>query len=291
MDHLPPTHTVPVDDRTISYCLYGPEDGVPVIAHGGSPGTRWRRPDGIAAMERAGIRVVVFDRPGYPGSTRRPGRRIADCVADVRALADAQGWERFALHGYSGGVPYALASAAALGDRVTRCAIGAGVAPPDADGVDFFGRRDPTVGRSFRMALAGEDELRPHLAAFGAQVMAAVDAGGPEMIPSPGTPLGPPARDDPAAMARLRATFVDGLDGWIDDQIAVVHPWGFDVRDVRVPVGIWHGRQDTAIPAAHTDWLAAHVSGAVRHEHDGGHIPDAAVLDAMHAFLTDTDQP
>ena len=45
---------------------------------------------------------------------------MADVAEDVRLLADAVGWERFAVHGHSGGGPYALASAALLPGRVGR---------------------------------------------------------------------------------------------------------------------------------------------------------------------------
>jgi pimeloyl-ACP methyl ester carboxylesterase len=95
--------SVEIDGRILRYCLYGPADGFPVISHNGTPSTRWRRPDQIEVMHRAGVRVLMPDRPGYGGSTRRPGRSVADVAADVRVLADAQGWDRFAVFGGPGG--------------------------------------------------------------------------------------------------------------------------------------------------------------------------------------------
>jgi pimeloyl-ACP methyl ester carboxylesterase len=124
----------------------------------------WKRPNIISAIERAGVRTLVPDRPGYGGSTRQAGRRVADAAEDVRGLADEAGWERFAVHGHSGGGPYALACAALLPERVTRCAVGAGTAPSHAEGVDFFGRLDPRRGQAFRLALEGEEKLRPFMA-------------------------------------------------------------------------------------------------------------------------------
>ena len=96
------------------------------------------------------------------------------------------------------------------------------------------------------------------------------------MLPEPGEPPPPaPTRafDDPAAMARLRATFVDSLDGWIDDQFAFVHPWGFDVSAIAVPVAIWHGTRDTRMPRTHSDWLTAHIPTAEPFAYDGWHVP------------------
>jgi pimeloyl-ACP methyl ester carboxylesterase len=45
------------------------------------------------------VRVIAYDRAGYGGSTRRPGRAVVDVVADITAFADALGLERFATWG------------------------------------------------------------------------------------------------------------------------------------------------------------------------------------------------
>jgi pimeloyl-ACP methyl ester carboxylesterase len=286
----PVTYHVRVGDRVLGYCLYGPPDGSPVIAHGGSPSTRWRRPDVVESIARSGVRLLAFDRPGYPGSTRQPGRRIVDVVPDVQALASTQRWDRFAVFGYSGGAPYALACAALLPDRVTRCAIGAGVAPPQADDEDLAGCGSRSRGEGFRLALRGESALRPRLEQIAHEIMAAVEAGGPEMIPEPTgpdqqPPAAAPALDDPGAMARLGATFVDSHDGWVDDLLAVARPWGFDPRTVTVPVGIWHGRHDTRVSPAHTDWLVNAIPTAHRYIHDAGHTPSARLHREMLSWL------
>ncbi len=87
------------EGRTLTYCLYGPGEGVPVIFHYGTPGVRLLSPQAVRAAVRRGIRLLVPDRPGYGGSSRRPGRRVADVVEDVSCLADALGWDRFATWG------------------------------------------------------------------------------------------------------------------------------------------------------------------------------------------------
>jgi pimeloyl-ACP methyl ester carboxylesterase len=47
--------------------------------------------------------VLKFDRGGYGLSTRVAGRSVVDGAADVAALADHLGWDRFAVTGGSGG--------------------------------------------------------------------------------------------------------------------------------------------------------------------------------------------
>src|ERR1700733_5285456 len=85
---------------------------------------------------RLGIRFLGYDRPGYGGSTARPGRDIASAAGDAAAVADAFGVEQFAVYGHSGGGPHSLACAARLGDRVPAVVSVSGLAPCSADGLD-----------------------------------------------------------------------------------------------------------------------------------------------------------
>lgn len=256
--------SVEIDGRTLRYCRYGPPDGFPVISHNGSPSSRWKRPDLIEAMWQSGVRVVMPDRPGYGGSTRQPGRTVADVVGDVRVLADAQGWDRFAVLGGSGGGPHALACAALLPERVIRCAVLSGVKPSDA--------AEPP----------DEQGLRSRIDRIAEDVMARIADGGPEV---PGVPPGPPARDDPAAMARLRATFVDSKDGWVDDNLALGRPWGFPMPGRAVPVGVWHGTHDDRVPPEHAQWLLENIAGAQGHQYTGGHLPGADIYREIYGWL------
>jgi pimeloyl-ACP methyl ester carboxylesterase len=260
--------SVEIDGRVVRYCLHGPADGFPVIAHNGTPSTRWRRPDQIEAMHRSGVRVLMPDRPGYGGSTRRPGRTVADVAGDVRVLADAQGWDRFAVFGGSGGGPHALACAALLPERVIRCAVLSGIKPS--------GDAEPPEERT----------LRPRLEQLSRDIMDRVAAGGPEM---PGMPPGSPARDDPEAMARLRATFVDSYDGWVDDQIALARPWGFALPDGAVPVGVWYGTHDENVSGEHARWLLANIPGVRGRQYAGGHLPGPATFGEIYGWLRGTD--
>ncbi|RXZ48495.1 alpha/beta fold hydrolase, partial [Agromyces binzhouensis] len=114
-----------------------PHPGAPVVVwHAGSPHTGEPLEPLATAARARGIRLVTFARPGYGGSTPRPGRDVASNAADVAAIADALGIDRFAVIGYSGGGPHALGCAALLRDRVTAAAVLASPAP--FGGVDWF---------------------------------------------------------------------------------------------------------------------------------------------------------
>jgi pimeloyl-ACP methyl ester carboxylesterase len=76
-----------------------------------------------------------------------------------------------------------------------------------------------------------------------------------------------------------------GPEGWIDDMLAFVRPWGFDPRIVRVPVYLSYGREDTLVPAAHSDWLAAAIPGALAVVTDAGHLGEDESVETELAWL------
>jgi pimeloyl-ACP methyl ester carboxylesterase len=98
-------------------------------------------------------------QPGYGGSDRSRGRRVVDCVADVSAIADSLGIERYAVSGGSWGGPHSLGVAARLSERVTRAACMAGPAPFDLPGFDWLAGMDAVNIEEIGWALEGEDVL------------------------------------------------------------------------------------------------------------------------------------
>jgi pimeloyl-ACP methyl ester carboxylesterase len=126
------------DGRTLTVREGGDPNGAPVLAQNGTPGSSVLYEPHRRDAEAKGIRLFSYDRPGYGGSSRHEGRTVADCAADIEAVCDALGVDRFCTWGISGGGPHALATAALLPDRVVAAAALASVAPFDAEGLDFY---------------------------------------------------------------------------------------------------------------------------------------------------------
>ncbi|MEO8424242.1 MAG: alpha/beta fold hydrolase [Actinomycetota bacterium] len=262
--------------RSLDVRTAGPEDGVVLFAHHGTPSTgRPFRPYVEAAAER-GLRLVTYSRPGYAGSTRMPGRSVADCATDTARIADHLGAERFYTIGQSGGGPHTLACAALLPDRVISCATTAGVGPWDADGLDFLAGMAQENVEEMTAALDSDDALQRFLELQAANLAQATPADLADALGGLVSPVDVAALTGEFAehaTAMLHQAISTGIWGWFDDDIAFVHPWGFELADIRVPVTVWQGAQDRMVPFAHGEWLAAHVAGAkARLLDDEGHL-------------------
>jgi len=263
------------DGRTLAVAEWGDPAGLPTFSIHGTPGSRisWASDPSIYA--RHGLRRVSFDRPGYGESTRLPGRRVADIVPDVVTIADALGIDRFAVTGGSGGGPHALACAVLAPERVVRCLASALLAPHDAEGLDWFAGQAAANIDEFGAALEGEAALRAVIEPDAAFLLERIAEGRADITPDDWET----SEVDHEAMKKSQASLAaqvanalaPGIDGWVDDDLALVAPWGFDPGQIPVPVFLRFGRQDGFIPEAHADWLIAHIPGAEVAISDAGH--------------------
>ena len=278
------------DGRTLAVAEWGDPDGIPFIAMHGTPGGRityWEDPTIYA---RHGLRRITYDRPGYGESTRHKGRTIADVVDDVAAMTDALGIDRFVVSGGSGGGPHCLATAALMPDRVIRCLAEVSIAPYPAEGLDWLAGMTQGNVDEFSAAMEGEEQMRAIAERERATTLARLSDGRADFL-GDSYEL---SEADKAQMAKhltrvadqLNNALAPGVDGWVDDMLAFVNPWGFDVTSIRVPTAIKYGRTDNLVPPAHGDWLAAHVPNAIVAAHDAaGHAGDDAEVERSFAWI------
>jgi pimeloyl-ACP methyl ester carboxylesterase len=251
---------IQLGDRTVHAYDTGAGD-LTVLWHHGTPNIGSPPAPLFGVSERLGIRWISYDRPGYGGSTPRPGRSVATAAEDAAAVADALGVDRFALLGHSGGGPHALACAALLPDRALAVVSGAGLAPYGAAGLDWFAGMAAPAG--LRAAAAGR-------AAKEAYEAGPAQPEGEVFTPGDMAALG---GDWSWFLSVVNPAVADGPGPLIDDDLAYVAPWGFDPASIRVPTLIVHGTADAMVPPAHGSWLAGHVPGAeLRLAEGDGHV-------------------
>ncbi len=242
----------------------GDADQLTLIWHHGSPQTGALLEPVIEAATARDIRLVSYGRPSYGGSTPNPGRDIASAAGDVTQLLGQLAIGRFAVMGASGGGPHALACAALIPDRAIGAVTFASPAPY-TDTFDWYagmaapgGLRAAQAGRDARERFAATDEFDPN--SFTARDWAAL--GGTWKT------LGQDAE-------RAGGESPDGL---IDDDVALVEPWGFEPAQITLPILLVQGGEDRIVPPSHAQSLMGAIpTSELWLRPRDGHI---AVLDA-----------
>ena len=280
------------DGRVLAIEEAGDPNGRPVLVHKGTPNSRHLYPPNAIDAAVRGLRLISYDRPGYGGSTAQPGRSIADCAADVRAICAELGIGRLAMWGISGGGPHVLACAALLPDLITAAASLASLAPLDAEGLDWFAGMGELNAEDFRLFLRDREAARAKLESDRETILGASAA---EMIDGLRTLVSPA---DAAVLKDALADYLlycdrEGLgpsgQGWWDDGVAQASPWGFELAAISVPVLLMHGRQDRFVPFGHGQWLADRIPGVEARllDHDGHLTLIANRIPEVHAWLAD----
>ena len=256
------THEWPLaDGRTLGYGLYGASDGPLVVVLDG-PGSRGLARAMSSPAAQLGIKLLAPDRPGFGSSSPAGERSIAAISGDLFALVDHLGFRRFGLVAQSGGTPYALAVAAAAGDRVTGLAFVGGLAPLD----EPHALRD--VARSMRMAfmLARRAPWVLRLFLNGVARQTAKD---PEAVARKFAAT-LPADDrrvlaDPtlwAIHATSCAEITSRPAAFALETRMLVRPWSVDYGRISAPAALWVGELDRTHPPRMSRRLAKLLGGA-----------------------------
>jgi len=231
------------EDRTVTYSRYGLPNGTPVLFFHGTPGSRRFAQlfDTIAGS--TGVQLLAIDRPGYGRSTPWPDRSVRDADQFVAPVLDDADADTADIIAFSGGAPYAYATAATLPARITRVDVVAGATPPHLTDEQPF----------VQQLLGGMATTTPRLlsAAFRAQTWLAQHQD-PSFVVSQYT-----SGDATDGVSERAAEIVheDFLEAFTNHRSGVVTEfrhaasrWDVDVEEIETPVRLWHGTNDTNVP-------------------------------------------
>jgi pimeloyl-ACP methyl ester carboxylesterase len=285
------THEIGVDcGRMLKVEVSGAPDGAPVFLLHGTPGSRNGPKPRTSVLYRLGVKLICYDRPGYGGSTRMPGRRVADAARDIDAIADTLKLGSFSVVGRSGGGPHALACTALLADRVARAAVLVGLAPSSATSLDWYDGMSQENTRTYSTVGVNDAAVMEDLTLRAARTAADPDS----LVEALRTQMSDPdIRFTESVINRrlLSSSYAealrDGPYGWIDDVLALQGEWGFDLDRITGPVRLWHGADDTFSPAGHSLWLASRIRRAEVHVQRGAaHFTSVEILPRILSWVT-----
>ena len=251
------------DGRILEVTTAGNPAAKAIIFHHGTPGscTTWDK--WLDVVEGQGGFAIAYSRPGYGTSTRRVGRSVIDNASDIAELLAHFAVTSFVSIGWSGGGPHCLADTTLAGSGAAISI--AGVAAFDSSDLNFLEGMGEENHIEFGAAMAGPAAIEEWMLE-NAGPMAQVT--GPQVIEALGGLIGqadknaltPDVAEESAA--GFRHALVEGFYGWMDDDLAFVEPWGFDISAIGQPVELWQGDDDFMVPHAHGQWLASKIPTA-----------------------------
>jgi len=253
------------DGRLLGYNEYGMPDGRPMFIFHGIPSSRneWNMWGGEVLAQKFNLHVIAPDRPGIGLSSFQPGRRLHDWVADVTALADKLGLERFAVLGYSAGGPYAAVCALKIPERLTAVGIVSGMASHNVPGLvkgtnpysllfDNLARDHPELSRLVLRLIKFVDHYTPSI-----------------FISLMRSKLSTLPESDKAVLANtdaerfyveiIQESMHSGPRGVQVDTALIVSPWDFCLQNIDIPVHLWYGEADVTVPPTMGRYLAATI--------------------------------
>lgn len=259
------------DGRELAWRWWGDPDAKPILRIQGTPGSRKQYNPQRDVPSELGLRYLMADRPGYGGSTRKPGRGIVDIADDYAQLLDFFGLDRVPATGTSGGGPHVLALAARYPERVSAISVIVGGTPLEPEEIE---KQVGVNAEGYQRAEQGWQSLYEFLVEVRKRLLSAE---GMQGVLDDAPPADRAIMADPAWQKMSRENAAEamrqGAEGWTDESFAMHGDWDFDPADVQTSVAWWHGDDDKNAPLSAARRVVAKIRTVDLHTwHDEGHF-------------------
>lgn len=251
------------DGRQLEIQTAGEVSPNAILFHHGTPGATLTWQDWLPEVEKQGGFAISYSRPGYGSSSRRESRTVIDNTNDMEEILNHFGVQKVVSIGWSGGGPHCLADTT-LSRNVAAISI-AGVGEYDAADLDFLEGMGEENHVEFGAAVLGREEIQKWMEQYSPE-MATIT--GEQLVESLGGLIGEADKKSftsevaEEGAASFRQALSNGYFGWMDDDLAFVQPWGFDITAITKPVELWQGDEDFMVPHSHGQWLASKISSS-----------------------------
>jgi len=256
------------DGRKLGFAEYGDPKGIPVVVCHGTAASRLQtHPDESIAC-KAGVRLIVPDRPGHGLSDFQKQRTPLDWPDDLVQLADRLEIERFAMLGLlTGGGVYALHCAFKIPQRLTAVSL------VSCRATVQLMKAEPAIAKPvLTLARHAPALLNQYLKVMGNSVGNDPKTYLQQRLPNYSevdrnflnTPVGEKIFCEPLAEANAH-----GSQGIAWDLITCMRDWEFELSEIDYPVTIWHGSNDNIVPIEEAKAIAAALPRSTTHFIDG----------------------
>lgn len=270
------------DGRHIGLCEYGDLEGFPVFFFHGTPGSRVMFLDDDPISKELGVRLICLDRPGFGLSTPHPDRTILDWAKDVLEVADHLGIYHFSVMGVSGGGAFAAGCAYQLPNRVLSAALISSTTPFQ-DGKPpksmlkenklafFLSKKFPWLLKASYRSQKKMIEKKPE------KFKKLAKNGNKHLHPWDRQFLQTDEQLE-MMMTHLHEATRQSVDECIHEPDLLSRPWAFDMKDIQIPVDVWHGKEDSMAPFVEIKKMAPSIPNVKTY-----------YIDQAGHFLTDVD--
>lgn len=262
------------DGRKLELQIAGTPQSNAIVFHHGTPGASNTWTSWMLEVEKLCGFAFSYSRPGYGQSDRHEGRTVRDNSSDIAEVLEILGITQIVSIGWSGGGPHALADSTLPQSRGVISIAGVGAF--GADDLDFLEGMGEENHVEFGAAVEGPAAIENWMKKFSPEIAVVTEE---QIIEAFGGLIGEADKKAlrEGAAEETAASYRKSLEvsyfGWLDDDLAFVQPWEFDITKISVPVELWQGNDDFMVPHAHGYWLEKQIPTAKLHFVPGeGHI-------------------